>query len=38
LANLLPQVIDKLSPNGQLPENHLVAQGLALMKGFQGNA
>lgn len=34
LATLLPQVIDKLSPNGELPENHLVEQGLALLKSF----
>jgi uncharacterized protein YidB (DUF937 family) len=38
LACLLPQVIDKLSPNGQLPEGHLVEQGLALLKGFGGQA
>jgi uncharacterized protein YidB (DUF937 family) len=34
LANILPQVIDKLTPNGQLPENNqLIEQGLALLKG-----
>lgn len=34
LANILPQVIDKLTPNGQLPENNqLTEQGLALLKG-----
>jgi len=33
LAEMLPHVIDKLSPNGQLPENHLVEQGLSLLKG-----
>jgi uncharacterized protein YidB (DUF937 family) len=38
LANLLPQVVDKLTPNGQLPEGNLVEQGLALLKGFGGNA
>lgn len=38
LATLLPQVIDKLTPDGQLPENHLLAQGLALLKGLGGNA
>lgn len=36
LANLLPQVVDKLTPNGQLPEGNLAAQGLALLKGFNG--
>lgn len=34
LAELLPQVVDKLTPNGTLPEsNDLVAQGLDLLKG-----
>jgi len=33
LAEILPHVIDKLSPNGQLPANHLVEQGLSLLKG-----
>lgn len=34
LADLLPQVVDKLTPNGTLPEsNDLVAQGLELLKG-----
>jgi uncharacterized protein YidB (DUF937 family) len=33
LAEMLPHVIDKLSPNGQLPANHLVEQGLSLLKG-----
>jgi uncharacterized protein YidB (DUF937 family) len=34
LADMLPQVIDKLTPNGQLPENNqLVEQSLALLKG-----
>ncbi len=36
VANLLPQVIDKLTPNGQLPEGGLVEQGLSLLKGFIG--
>lgn len=36
LANLLPQVVDKLTPDGQLPEGNLVEQGLALLKGFNG--
>ncbi len=26
LANMLPQIIDKLSPNGQLPDNHNMLQ------------
>ena len=34
LADLLPQVIDKLTPNGQLPQgDDLMAQGMALLKG-----
>lgn len=34
LAELLPQVIDKLTPNGQMPQgNDLMAQGLELLKG-----
>lgn len=34
LADLLPQVIDKLTPNGQLPQSDdLMAQGMALLKG-----
>jgi uncharacterized protein YidB (DUF937 family) len=32
LAGLLPQVIDKLTPNGTLPEGNLVEQGLSLLK------
>ncbi|TWC68351.1 YidB family protein [Herbaspirillum sp. SJZ099] len=34
LAQLLPQVIDHLSPNGQVTDNNaLLEQGLALLKG-----
>ncbi len=34
LADMLPQVIDKLTPNGQVPQgNDLMAQGLELLKG-----
>ena len=34
LASMLPQIIDKLSPNGQLPENHNMLQDslLAFLK------
>ncbi len=33
LAELLPQVVDKLTPNGQLPEGgDLLAQGMDLLK------
>lgn len=34
LASLLPQVVDQLTPHGQLPqEGDLLAQGLDLLKG-----
>ena len=34
LADMLPQMIDKLTPNGQLPQgDDLMAQGLELLKG-----
>ena len=33
LAQLLPQIIDKLTPNGQVPDNDLLQQGLGLLKG-----
>ena len=32
LAALLPQVIDKLTPNGTVPEGDLLAQGLNVLK------
>ncbi len=33
LAEMLPHVIDKLTPNGQVPEGDLLSQGLNLLKG-----
>lgn len=33
LADMLPQVVDKLTPNGQIPQGDLMAQGLELLKG-----
>lgn len=33
LADLLPQVVDKLTPGGQVPQGDLMEQGLALLKG-----
>lgn len=33
LAQLLPQIIDKLSPDGQLPQGELLQQGLSMLKG-----
>jgi uncharacterized protein YidB (DUF937 family) len=32
LANLLPEIIDKLTPNGSLPESDQLNQGLELLK------
>lgn len=35
LAQHLPVLVDKLTPNGQLPDaNNLLAQGAGLLKGF----
>ncbi len=38
LAQLLPEVINHLTPQGQVPANHgdLVSQGLALLQGLKG--
>jgi uncharacterized protein YidB (DUF937 family) len=33
LAQLLPQIIDKLTPNGTVPQDDLMAQGLNMLKG-----
>jgi uncharacterized protein YidB (DUF937 family) len=34
LATILPQVVDHLTPNGEVPQNsYLLAQGLELLKG-----
>lgn len=33
LAGLLPDVIDKLTPNGHVPDNDLLEQGLTMLKG-----
>lgn len=33
LAQLLPQIIDQLTPGGNVPQNELLAQGLNLLKG-----
>ena len=33
LAEMLPLMIDKLTPNGQLPESHLLEQGISMVKG-----
>ena len=33
LAQLLPQIIDKLTPHGQVPQDDLLAQGMSMLKG-----
>ncbi len=33
LARFLPDVIDKLTPDGEVPQGDLLAQGLGLLKG-----
>ena len=33
MAQLLPQLIDKLTPNGQVPQGDLMQEGLSLLKG-----
>ena len=37
IAKLLPELINQLTPKGQVPSNHadLFSQGLAVLKGFQ---
>lgn len=36
LAQLLPEVIDKLTPGGKIPDAGLLEQGLSLLKGKLG--
>lgn len=36
LAQHLPQVVDRLSPNGQLPDNAILQQGLSMLRGKLG--
>ncbi len=36
LANLLPGLIDKLTPDGKLPDTNLMEQGLNLLRGTLG--
>lgn len=33
LAGLLPEIIDRLTPDGQLPDNDMLSQGLEMLKG-----
>jgi uncharacterized protein YidB (DUF937 family) len=34
LSQLLPQLVDKLTPNGKLPQGDIMSQGMDLLKGF----
>jgi uncharacterized protein YidB (DUF937 family) len=34
LAGVLPGIVDKLTPHGNIPEGDMLHQGLALLKGF----
>lgn len=36
LASLLPSLIDKLTPEGKIPESNLLEQGLSLLRGKLG--
>ena len=33
LAQILPQIVDHLTPNGQVPQGDVMAQGMELLKG-----
>jgi uncharacterized protein YidB (DUF937 family) len=33
LAKILPQLVDKLTPNGEVPQGNLMAKGMELLKG-----
>jgi uncharacterized protein YidB (DUF937 family) len=33
LAHLLPQLVDHLTPNGEVPQGDLMSQGMELLKG-----
>lgn len=33
LAQLLPQIVDKLTPDGQVPNDDVLQQGLSMLKG-----
>ena len=34
LADVLPGLVDKLTPNGELPQGDLMSQGMNLLQGF----
>lgn len=37
LSNLLPQVIDKLTPGGKVPEGDIMSKGMDMLGGLFGN-
>jgi uncharacterized protein YidB (DUF937 family) len=37
LSNLLPQVVDKLTPEGKVPEGDIMSKGIDLLGGLFGN-
>ena len=37
LSNLLPQVVDKLTPEGKVPEGDIMGKGMDLLGGLFGN-
>lgn len=37
LSNLLPQVIDQLTPDGKVPEGDIMSKGMDLLGGLLGN-
>ena len=37
LSNLLPQVVDKLTPGGNVPEGDIMSKGMDLLGGLFGN-
>ena len=36
LSNLLPQVVDKLTPDGRVPEGDIMSNGMDLLGGLFG--
>ena len=36
ISNLLPQVVDKLTPEGKIPEGDILSQGMNLLGGLLG--
>ena len=37
LSNLLPNVVDKLTPNGKIPEGYIMSKGMDLLGGLFGS-